>query len=61
MGSDEAERILTKRGFVFRSAKGSHRFGKHPDGRTVTIPRCKGDLKPGTFKSIERQSKEALK
>lgn len=50
-----AQAALEKLGFVFRSGKGDHVVGRHPDGRTVTIPLHR-ELKRGTQKSIEKMS-----
>lgn len=51
----EAVKQLEAAGFVFRRGKGDHVFGRHPDGRTVTVPLHR-ELKRGTQASIERQS-----
>jgi predicted RNA binding protein YcfA (HicA-like mRNA interferase family) len=51
----EVEAILERAGFVFRRQTG-HRIWRHPDGRGVSIPPHRGDLKPGTLRSIVEQT-----
>jgi predicted RNA binding protein YcfA (HicA-like mRNA interferase family) len=53
----EAEKIVKKDGWYFKSQKGSHRQYKHPTkpGK-VTIPFHSGDLDPVTVKSIRKQA-----
>ena len=47
LSSKEACKFLEKEGFIPIRQKGSHRFYRHPDGRTTTVP-----IHPG--KSISR-------
>ncbi len=53
----ELERIIKADGWIFKTQKGSHRQYIHPDkpGK-VTIPWHKGDLDPGTARSILKQA-----
>jgi len=47
--------FLKDQGFVFSRQKGSHKFFRHPDGRTATIPDHKGeDLGRGITNKILR-------
>ena len=57
MKAIEAERIVLKDNWFFKSQKGSHRHYKHPTkpGK-VTIPFHSGDLDPVTVKSIMKQA-----
>lgn len=55
ISGDEVVKQLEAAGFVFRRGKGDHVFGRHPDGRTVTVPLHR-ELKRGTQGAIERQS-----
>lgn len=36
-------KFLESWGFVMARQKGSHKFFRHPDGRTATVPDHKGD------------------
>ncbi len=38
LNAREVERILLSLGFVRRPGKGAHRFYRHADGRTTTVP-----------------------
>ncbi|WP_431051590.1 type II toxin-antitoxin system HicA family toxin [Roseateles sp. L2-2] len=38
LSAREVERILLALGFVRRPGKGAHRFFRHADGRTTTVP-----------------------
>ncbi|MBV8209540.1 MAG: type II toxin-antitoxin system HicA family toxin [Burkholderiaceae bacterium] len=43
----QVERALLALGFERRSGKGAHRFYRHPDGRTTTVPFHSGrDISP---------------
>jgi predicted RNA binding protein YcfA (HicA-like mRNA interferase family) len=57
MRAIEAEKIILKDGWFFKSQKGSHRHYKHQTklGK-VTIPFHSGDLDPRTVKSIMKQA-----
>ena len=57
MRPKEAESIILKDGWLYKSAKGSHRHYNHPikPGK-VTIPFHSGDLDPRTLKSIMKQA-----
>jgi len=35
--------FLKNQGFIFIRQKGSHKFFRHPDGRTATVPDHKGE------------------
>ncbi len=49
----EVIRYLKKQGFVLLRQKGSHKFFRHPDGRTATVPDHKGeDLGKGLMLKI---------
>jgi predicted RNA binding protein YcfA (HicA-like mRNA interferase family) len=52
----EVEAILGRAGFIFIRQTG-HRIWRHPDGRGVSVPAHRGDLKPGTLRSIIEQAK----
>lgn len=54
MREREIEKIAKKQGFRKTNfGKGSHEVLKHPDGRTVTIPKPKGkDYRPGILSNI---------
>jgi predicted RNA binding protein YcfA (HicA-like mRNA interferase family) len=43
VSAKELEKILFKLGFEVSRQKGSHRFYKHPDGRSTTIPHHPGE------------------
>jgi predicted RNA binding protein YcfA (HicA-like mRNA interferase family) len=51
----EVEAILDRAGFAFVRQTG-HRIWRHPDGRGVSIPPHRGDLRPGTLRSIVDQA-----
>lgn len=58
-------RYLKKQGFVLLRQKGSHKFFRHPDGRTATVPDHKGeDIGKGLMlkilKDIEVSQQEFL-
>jgi predicted RNA binding protein YcfA (HicA-like mRNA interferase family) len=55
LSGDEVVKLLAAQGFVFRKGKGTHKIGRHSDGRTTTVPLHK-ELKRGTLASIERQT-----
>ncbi|MBI4666853.1 MAG: type II toxin-antitoxin system HicA family toxin [Nitrospinae bacterium] len=45
--------FLLSKGFALMRQKGSHKFFRHPDGRTATVPEHKGeDLGRGITKKI---------
>jgi predicted RNA binding protein YcfA (HicA-like mRNA interferase family) len=51
----EVERILLRLGFSARSGKGAHRFYRHADGRTTTVPFHAGrDITPVLLRKICR-------
>lgn len=51
----EVERRLLAIGFLTRTAKGAHRFYRHPDGRTTTVPFHGGrDISPTLLRKICR-------
>jgi predicted RNA binding protein YcfA (HicA-like mRNA interferase family) len=55
--SREVIRFLESPGFVQARKKGSHRFFRHEDGRTVTVPDHKGeDLGRGILAKILRDA-----
>ena len=50
-------RFLESLGFVQSRQRGSHRFFRHPDGRTATVPEHKGeDLGRGILAKILRDA-----
>ncbi|MEK7209067.1 MAG: type II toxin-antitoxin system HicA family toxin [Patescibacteria group bacterium] len=56
--SDEIIKVLSRRGFVFVSQKGSHTKFKNIGGSLVVIvPVNRREIPVGTFRSIVRQSK----
>lgn len=57
MNCDEVIKRLLEDGWILKRSRGSHRQFVHPKkpGR-VTVAIHKGDIKPATLKSIERQS-----
>jgi predicted RNA binding protein YcfA (HicA-like mRNA interferase family) len=53
----EVIRFLESLGFVQSRQRGSHRFFRHPDGRTATVPEHKGeDLGRGILAKILRDA-----
>ena len=53
LSSRELCKFLEKEGFQFVRQKGSHRFYRHPDGRTTVVPMHAGkDIKRGLLKGI---------
>ena len=54
MTERELKKLAKKKGFIKTSfGKGLHEVWKHPDGRTVTIPKPKeNDYRPGTLGKI---------
>jgi predicted RNA binding protein YcfA (HicA-like mRNA interferase family) len=50
----EVEAILGRASFILVRQTG-HRHWRHPDGRVVSIPAHRGDLRPGTLRSIVDQ------
>ncbi|MEW6304632.1 MAG: type II toxin-antitoxin system HicA family toxin [Verrucomicrobiota bacterium] len=47
---------LQKAGFVVKRQSGSHVVLRHSDGRQTYVAMHTGDIPPGTFRSILRQS-----
>jgi predicted RNA binding protein YcfA (HicA-like mRNA interferase family) len=55
LAAAEVERILLRLGFSSRSAKGAHRFYRHTDGRTTTLPFHSGrDISPVLLRKVCR-------
>ena len=55
LAAEEVERILLRLGFAARSGKGAHRFYRHSDGRTTTLPFHSGrDISPVLLRKICR-------
>ena len=55
LAANEVERILLKMGFDCRTGKGAHRFYRHADGRTTTVPFHAGrDISPVLLRKICR-------
>lgn len=53
LNAREVERILLSLGFDRRAGKGAHRFYRHPDGRTTTVPFHAGnDIQPTLLRKI---------
>ena len=53
LSAREVERILLGLGFVPRAGKGAHRFYRHADGRTTTVPFHAGsDIRPTLLRKI---------
>jgi predicted RNA binding protein YcfA (HicA-like mRNA interferase family) len=53
-------RFLESRGFVQVRQKGSHKFFRHPDGRTATVPDHRGeDLGRGILAKILRDAESS--
>ena len=53
ISSENMEKLLKHLGFIVERQKGSHKFFKHPDGRTAVVPFHKGeDLGRGLIRSI---------
>lgn len=53
LSSKELCKFLEKEGFKFIRQKGSHRFYRHPDGRTTVVPiHSNKDIKRGLIKGI---------
>jgi predicted RNA binding protein YcfA (HicA-like mRNA interferase family) len=47
---------LQRAGFVIRRQSGSHVVLRHPDGRQTYVAMHTGDVPPGTFRAILKQS-----
>lgn len=48
-------KVLLRLGFIEEHGKGSHKFLKHPDGRTTTVPCHRGeDIGRGLLRKILR-------
>ncbi|NOT00111.1 MAG: type II toxin-antitoxin system HicA family toxin [Phycisphaerales bacterium] len=46
-------KLLTSIGFESLRQKGSHRYFRHPDGRSTVVPMPRGeDIPPGLLRSI---------
>lgn len=45
-------KIIEELGFAKRDAEGSHRFFKHPDGRTTVIPMHNKEISRGLLRKI---------
>jgi predicted RNA binding protein YcfA (HicA-like mRNA interferase family) len=55
LAAAEVERILIRLDFSCRSGKGGHRFYRHADGRTTTVPFHAGrDISPVLLRKICR-------
>jgi len=53
LSSKELCKLLEKEGFQCLRQKGSHRFYRHPDGRTTVVPiHSNKDIKRGLLKGI---------
>jgi predicted RNA binding protein YcfA (HicA-like mRNA interferase family) len=53
LSSKELCRFLEKEGFRLIRQKGSHKFYRHPDGRTTVVPAHSGkDIKRGLLSAI---------
>ena len=53
LSSKELCKFLEREGFECIRQKGSHRFYKHPDGRTTVVPvHSNKDIKRGLLKGI---------
>ncbi len=53
LSSKEVCKFLEKEGFECIRQKGSHRFYRHPDGRTTVVPvHSNKDIKRGLLKGI---------
>ena len=53
MSSKELCGFLDKEGFQFIRQKGSHRFYRHPDGRTTVVPvHSNKEIKRGLLKGM---------
>ena len=53
----EVIRFLVSAGFIQMRQKGSHKFFRHPDGRTATVPDHRGeDLGRGILAKILRDA-----
>ncbi|MBN2368205.1 type II toxin-antitoxin system HicA family toxin [Candidatus Woesearchaeota archaeon] len=58
ISSNELCKFLEKEGFRIIRQKGSHRFYRHPDGRTTVVPMHSGkDIKRGLLKGILNEIK----
>lgn len=57
MTARELEKILLADGWYYDSARGSHKYFRHPEKEgKVTIPQHKGDVKIKTARSILKQA-----
>jgi predicted RNA binding protein YcfA (HicA-like mRNA interferase family) len=52
MTAREAASKLAREGWASRAGKGSHTIWKKPGHRIVVLPNHRGDLAPGTLRSI---------
>ncbi len=53
LSAKEVCKFLEKEGFVAIRQKGSHKFYRHPDGRTTVVPiHSNKDIKRGLLKGI---------
>lgn len=58
LSSRKVCRFLEKEGFEFVRQKGSHKFYKHPDGRTTVVPmHSNKPIKRGLLKGILKEIK----
>ena len=52
MTAREAANRLTREGWISRPGKGSHTVYKKPNHPIVVLPNHRGDLAPGTLRSV---------
>ena len=53
LSSKELCTFLEREGFIAERQRGSHRFYRHPDGRTTVVPMHSGkDISRGLLKAI---------
>ncbi len=58
LSSRKVCRFLEKEGFEFVRQKGSHKFYRHPDGRTTVVPmHSNKPIKRGLLKGILKEIK----
>ncbi len=58
LSSQEVCKFLEKLGFELIRQKGSHRFYRHPDGRTTVVPiHSNKEIKQGLLKAILEEIK----
>mgnify|MGYP001609414305 CR=1 FL=1 len=53
---DDAIRAFERAGFILHHWRGSHAILYHEDGRHLSVPGGRRDLRPGTLRKLLRQA-----